>query len=123
MDDAMPLVQCDPERVQQVFWNLLSNAVKFSEPGGQVTVRVSPEASDLHIVVSDTGTGIAPEVLPHVFERFRQGDSSSTRAYPGLGIGLAIVRHIVELHGGTVSAESAGPGTGATFRLAFPRRR
>jgi PAS domain S-box-containing protein len=123
MDDAMPLVQCDPERVQQVFWNLLSNAVKFSEPGGQVTVRVWPEASDLHIVVSDTGTGIAPEVLPHVFERFRQGDSSSTRAYPGLGIGLAIVRHIVELHGGTVSAESAGPGTGATFRLAFPRRR
>jgi signal transduction histidine kinase len=123
MDESMPPVICDQERLQQIFWNLLSNAVKFSEPGGHVTVAVMSEPSVLRIVVSDTGIGIAPDVLPHVFERFRQGDSSSTRAHPGLGLGLAIVRHLVELHGGTISAESAGTGQGATFRITLPRGR
>jgi PAS domain S-box-containing protein len=114
------LVVGDPQRLQQVVWNLLSNAVKFTPKGGEV--RVSVQALDGHtrITVADTGQGIASEFLPHVFERFRQADPSSTRRHGGLGIGLAIVRQLVELHGGTVRAESAGAGRGATFIVSLP---
>ncbi|HYO13988.1 MAG TPA: PAS domain-containing protein [Thermoanaerobaculia bacterium] len=114
------LVVGDPQRLQQVVWNLLSNAVKFTPKGGEV--RVSVEALDGHteITVADTGQGIALEFLPHVFERFRQADPSSTRRHGGLGLGLAIVRQLVELHGGTVRAESPGEGRGATFVVSLP---
>jgi len=98
----------DPDRLQQVVWNLLSNAIKFTPKGGRVDVRLSQVDASVEIAVSDTGQGIAPALLPHVFERFRQADSSSTRTQGGLGIGLALVRHLVELHGGTVTAESPG---------------
>ena len=113
-------VSGDPDRLQQVVWNLLSNAIKFTAPGGTVTVRVEQSESNVSVVVRDDGAGIAPEFLPHVFERFRQADASSTRAHGGLGLGLSIVRHLVELHGGTVRAESAGPGRGSTFAVALP---
>ncbi|RPH54400.1 sensor histidine kinase, partial [bacterium] len=114
------LVVGDPQRLQQVVWNLLSNAIKFTPRGGEV--RVSVEALDGHteIIVADTGQGIAAEFLPHVFERFRQADPSSTRRHGGLGLGLAIVRQLVELHGGTVRAESFGEGRGATFVVSLP---
>ena len=118
----LPHVQADRQRIQQVFWNLLANAVKFTEPGGRVTIALAASADALHAEVADTGIGIAPEILPFVFDRFRQGDSSSTRPHSGLGLGLAIVRHLIELHGGRVEASSAGPGTGATFRLTLPLR-
>ena len=107
-------------RLQQVVWNLLMNAVKFTPKGGRVEVATRRIASQVEIVVSDTGEGIDPGLLPHIFERFRQGDSSSTRTHGGLGIGLALVRHLVELHGGTVRAESAGRGQGATFTVSLP---
>ena len=110
----------DPDRLQQVFWNLLSNAIKFTPKGGKVQVSLAQVASSVEITVADTGQGIAPEFLPHVFERFEQADSSSTRAHKGLGLGLAIVRHLVELHGGGVRAESAGVGHGSTFRVQLP---
>jgi CheY-like chemotaxis protein len=112
----------DPDRLQQVIWNLLSNAVKFTPGDGAVMLSIDRQGSALRLVVSDTGAGIAPEHLPFVFERFRQVDSSTTRKYGGLGLGLAIVRHLVELHGGTVFAESAGPGRGATFTVDLPVR-
>ena len=105
----------DADRLQQVMWNLLSNAVRFTPRGGLVQVRLHQIGSDLEIVVSDTGAGITPEFLPHVFERFRQADSRLSREYGGLGLGLAISRELVELHGGTIRAESAGSGKGATF--------
>ncbi|HZP47885.1 MAG TPA: hybrid sensor histidine kinase/response regulator [Vicinamibacterales bacterium] len=110
----------DPGRLQQVVWNLLTNAVKFTPSGGTVELRLERCGSHVEIVVRDTGQGIAPEMLPHVFERFRQGDSSSTRPHGGLGIGLALVKHLVEQHGGTVSAQSPGAGQGATFRVTLP---
>jgi CheY-like chemotaxis protein len=110
----------DPGRLQQVVWNLLTNAIKFTPPGGRAEVRLARQGEALEVSVRDTGPGIPPEFLPHVFERFRQGDSSTTRAHGGLGLGLAIVRHIVEAHGGTVEAESAGPGQGSTFRVRLP---
>jgi PAS domain S-box-containing protein len=110
----------DPDRLQQVIWNLLSNAVKFTPPQGSVNVQVRQSASSAQIVVSDSGIGIAPEFLPHVFERFRQADSTATRAHGGLGLGLAIVRHLIELHGGTVTAESDGVNQGARFTLDLP---
>ena len=113
-------VQGDASRLQQVAWNLLSNAVKFTPAGGRVEVAVEPRGDQVELRVSDTGAGIAAPFLPHVFDRFRQADSSSTRAHGGLGLGLAIVRHLVELHGGTVAAESPGPGRGATFRVRLP---
>ena len=96
------------------------NAVKFTPRGGHVQLALHRVTSHLQVVVNDTGQGIAPEVLPHVFERFRQADSSSTRAHGGLGLGLALVKHLVELHGGTVAADSAGPGQGATFVVTLP---
>jgi len=109
-----------PDRLQQVVWNLLMNAVKFTPKGGRVQVQLRRVNSHVELVVSDTGEGIEPALLPHIFERFRQGDSTSTRAHGGLGIGLALVRHLVDLHGGTVAAESAGPGQGATFTVKLP---
>ena len=112
----------DADRLRQVAWNLLSNAVKFSNQGAVVDVRIERDASQLVLTVADTGVGIAPEFLPHLFERFRQADSSTTRERAGLGLGLAIVRHMVELHGGTVSAESGGTNRGATFRVMLPVR-
>jgi signal transduction histidine kinase/ActR/RegA family two-component response regulator len=118
--DSDAVATADPERLQQVVWNLLTNAVKFTPSGGSVELRLERRESHVEIVVRDTGQGIAPEVLPHVFERFRQGDSSSTRAHGGLGIGLALVKHLIELHGGMVSAESPGTGQGATFRVSLP---
>jgi len=120
LDSRAGQVSGDPSRLQQVVWNLLSNAIKFTPRGGRVEVRLARVDSHLEIAVSDTGQGISPEFLPHVFERFRQADSSSTRAYGGLGLGLAIVRHLVELHGGTVHAESPGQGQGATFTVKLP---
>jgi CheY-like chemotaxis protein/anti-sigma regulatory factor (Ser/Thr protein kinase) len=112
----------DANRLQQIVWNLLSNAVKFTPPGGRVDVRLQRTDAHIQIVVSDTGAGISPDFLPHVFERFRQGDSSSTRTHGGLGLGLTLVKQLVELHGGSVRAESAGVGRGATFTLELPRR-
>jgi CheY-like chemotaxis protein/two-component sensor histidine kinase len=112
----------DPERLQQVVWNLLSNAVKFTPRGGCVTVSATRQRSHAVVEVHDTGVGIPAEFLPHVFERFTQADSSTTRRYGGLGLGLAIVRHIVELHGGTVRVESAGEDAGSRFTIALPLR-
>ena len=111
----------DPDRLQQVFWNLLSNSVKFTPPGGRVEVRLQATARNVSITVTDTGVGIDPNFLPFVFERFRQADSTSTRHHSGMGLGLAIVRHVVELHAGTITAESAGEGRGATFTVVLPR--
>jgi signal transduction histidine kinase len=113
-------VSGDADRLQQVVWNLLSNAIKFTPAGGAVTAHVEQGDSSVSLVVRDDGAGIAPEFLPHVFDRFRQADATSTRAHGGLGLGLSIVRHLVELHGGTVRAESAGPGRGSTFTVALP---
>jgi signal transduction histidine kinase/ActR/RegA family two-component response regulator len=113
-------VSGDTERLQQVVWNLLSNAVKFAPNGGRVEVRLERADSHVEIVVADNGQGISPEFLPHVFERFRQEDSGTSRQQGGLGLGLAIVRNIVELHGGTVHAASEGLGKGATFTVTLP---
>ncbi|MBV9123138.1 MAG: response regulator, partial [Planctomycetes bacterium] len=115
-------VAADFDRLQQVVWNLLSNAIKFTPRGGRVQVRLERVHSQVEMSIADTGPGISPEFLPHVFERFRQADSKITRAHSGLGLGLAIVRHLVELHGGTVAAESPGEGKGATFRVRLPIR-
>ncbi|HEX8423720.1 MAG TPA: PAS domain-containing sensor histidine kinase, partial [Pyrinomonadaceae bacterium] len=114
-------VSGDPDRLQQVVWNLLSNAVKFTPVGGRVEVSLKRAGTrEAELVVSDNGAGISQDFLPHVFEHFRQADSTSTRAHGGLGLGLAIVRRLIELHGGTVEAESAGEGQGATFRIRLP---
>ncbi|HET9479699.1 MAG TPA: ATP-binding protein, partial [Pyrinomonadaceae bacterium] len=110
----------DRERLQQVVWNLLSNGVKFTRAGGLVQVKLQRINSHVEVVVTDTGVGINSDFLPHVFERFRQADGSTTRNYGGLGLGLAIVRHLVELHGGTAWAESGGHDEGATFTVRFP---
>jgi PAS domain S-box-containing protein len=117
---ASAIVNADADRLQQVVWNLLSNAVKFTPAGGRVSVRLELREECARIVVNDTGQGIRREFLPFAFDRFRQADSTSTREHGGLGLGLAIVRHIVEMHGGTVSAASAGEGSGATFTIALP---
>jgi CheY-like chemotaxis protein/nitrogen-specific signal transduction histidine kinase len=114
---------CDPQRLQQVLWNLLSNAVKFTPAGGRVTLTQSNTADGIAFVVADTGIGIPLSFLPHVFDAFKQADSSSTREYGGLGLGLAITRQLVELHGGTIRAESGGPGQGARFIVELPVRR
>jgi signal transduction histidine kinase len=119
IDPQAELILGDPDRLQQVVWNLLSNAVKFTPKGGRVQVRLERVNSHVEIVISDTGKGIEPEFLPNVFDRFRQSDGSMTRRHGGLGLGLAIVRQLVELHGGTVSVSSAGEGQGATLRLLF----
>jgi len=121
-DTDVGLVSGDPGRLQQVVWNLLSNAVKFTPNGGRVNIRLERLDSDIQITVSDTGKGISADFLPLIFDRFRQADSSSTRKYGGLGLGLAIVRQIIEMHGGTVRAESRGEGQGATFTVRLPIR-
>ncbi|HEX8073167.1 MAG TPA: ATP-binding protein [Pyrinomonadaceae bacterium] len=110
----------DRGRLQQVLWNLLFNAVKFTPEGGRIEARVERVGAHARVLISDTGQGIAPEFLPYVFDRFRQADGGTKRIYGGLGLGLAIVRHLVEAHGGTVAAESAGVGQGATFSLTLP---
>jgi len=120
LDSRSGPITGDPNRLQQVVWNLLSNAVKFTPQGGHVEVLLRKASPHVEIVVRDTGSGITPDFLPHVFERFRQGDSSSTRVHTGIGLGLTLVKQLVELHGGTVTAESAGPGQGATFTVRLP---
>ena len=118
-DDPAILIG-DRARLQQVVWNLLSNAIKFTPEGGAMRVSLDVTESRVELVVSDTGVGIAPGFLPHVFERFRQGDASATRTHGGLGLGLAIVRYLTEMHGGSVAAVSAGEGKGATFIVRLP---
>jgi signal transduction histidine kinase/ActR/RegA family two-component response regulator len=118
--DSGVCVDGDAHRLQQVVWNLLTNAVKFTPAGGTVSLAARPDGRDALIEVRDTGDGIDPAFMPHLFERFRQADSSSTRSHMGLGLGLAIVRHLVELHGGTIAAESRGLQKGSTFRVRLP---
>jgi PAS domain S-box-containing protein len=120
IDPSLPPVKGDPGRLQQILWNLLSNAIRFTPQGGRVQVASEPVGSYLEVTVSDTGEGIDPEFLQHVFDRFRQQDGSTTRTHGGLGLGLSIVKHLVELHGGEVRASSAGPGKGATFVFQLP---
>ena len=119
-DSTPAMISADPHRLQQVVWNLLSNAVKFTDSGGRVCVKVSRVGPAVEIGVSDTGQGITKEFLPFVFDRFRQADSTTTRQHGGLGLGLAIARHLVEIHGGTIKAESLGPGRGSTFTIHLP---
>jgi PAS domain S-box-containing protein len=120
LDSGAGPISGDPDRLQQVVWNLISNAVKFTAKQGIVQVRVERINSHVEIVVSDTGIGIAPDFLPHIFERFRQADSGTTRAHGGIGLGLAIVRNLVELHGGTIHVVSGGKDQGTTFRVRLP---
>jgi signal transduction histidine kinase/CheY-like chemotaxis protein len=120
LDARTGKVSGDPERLQQVVWNLLSNAIRFTPKGGRVEVRLARVDATLELVVSDTGKGISRVFLAHVFEPFRQADGSTTREHGGLGLGLAIVRHLIELHGGTVEADSAGAGEGASFTVRLP---
>jgi signal transduction histidine kinase/ActR/RegA family two-component response regulator len=120
LDSRTQRVLGDQQRLQQIIWNLLSNAVKFTEAGGVVEIRVSPVGKLTRLVVGDNGPGISPDFLPFVFERFRQSDASSSRRHGGLGLGLALVRDLVELHGGTVRAESAGEHRGALFTMDLP---
>jgi signal transduction histidine kinase len=117
--EASPVLG-DAKRLQQIIWNLLSNAIKFTPGGGTVEVRLERAESDAQITVTDMGAGISPEFLPFIFDRFRQADMTQTRAYGGLGLGLSIVRYLVELHGGKIEAASAGEGRGATFTVSFP---
>ncbi|HWQ35785.1 MAG TPA: response regulator [Blastocatellia bacterium] len=119
-DPSVGIVNCDPDRLQQVIWNLLSNAIKFTPRGGEVEIRLERRDEHAIITVRDTGQGISPEFLPYVFDRFRQADSTATRVHGGIGLGLSIVRHLIELHGGTVTAESAGPDQGACFTVRLP---
>jgi signal transduction histidine kinase/ActR/RegA family two-component response regulator len=120
LDPSARRVAGDPARLQQVVWNLLSNAIKFTPADGRVEVRLARSGPETTITVSDTGAGISADFLPFIFDRFRQADGSSTRRHGGLGLGLAIVRHLVELHGGTVRADSEGEGLGATFTISLP---
>jgi len=120
LDPAISPIAGDPGRIQQIIWNLLTNAIKFTPRGGRVEVQLERIDSYVEITTRDTGRGIAAEFLPHVFERFRQSDSSSTRLHGGLGLGLSIVRQLVELHGGTVEAESPGEGAGTTVKVKLP---
>ncbi|MBC7783464.1 MAG: PAS domain S-box protein [Burkholderiales bacterium] len=120
LDPHVTPVSGDPSRLQQVFWNLLTNAVKFTPKGGKIQVVLERVDSHLEVRVADSGEGISPDFLPHVFDRFRQADATTTRPHGGLGLGLAIVKQLVELHGGTISASSAGLGQGATFTITLP---
>ncbi len=119
-DPEANLISGDPERLQQVVWNLLSNAVKFTPQSGHVEIRLERLGSHVRVIVSDSGQGISPDFLPHVFDRFRQADQTAARSHTGLGLGLAVVRHLVELHGGTVRARSEGEQKGATFTVELP---
>jgi PAS domain S-box-containing protein len=120
LDPEAGMISGDPDRLQQAIWNLLTNAVKFTPEGGHVELRLARENSQIEITVSDDGQGISPDFLPHVFDRFRQQDATTGRRHGGLGLGLAIVRHLVELHGGSVRVESEGEGRGATFTITLP---
>jgi signal transduction histidine kinase/ActR/RegA family two-component response regulator len=120
IDAPVGMIRGDADRLQQVVWNLLSNAVRFTPQGGRIDVSLREVANQVEIRVSDTGVGLSPDFVPHAFEPFRQADSSMTRMHGGLGLGLSIVRHLVELHGGTVRAESAGKGQGASFTVRLP---
>jgi CheY-like chemotaxis protein/two-component sensor histidine kinase len=122
VDPRGTLVSGDPDRLRQVLWNLCSNAVKFSERDGRVQVRLERVNDHVELTVTDDGIGIAAEFLPHLFERFSQADASTNRVHGGLGLGLAISRHLVELQGGCISAHSDGPGKGASFRIELPVR-
>jgi hypothetical protein len=119
-DGDLPIIDADPDRLRQVFWNLLSNAVKFTPEGGSITIETRRDDDMVRTTITDTGAGIAQDFLPHMFDRFRQADASTTRNYAGLGLGLAIVRHLVEAHGGTVTGTSDGPGHGAQFTVSLP---
>jgi signal transduction histidine kinase/CheY-like chemotaxis protein len=121
VDPKVGAVRGDPQRLQQIVWNLLSNAIKFTPKDGRVEVSIARVNSHVEIAVADTGQGIRSEFLPHVFDRFRQADGSTTRRHSGLGLGLSIVKQLVELHGGTIRAKSAGAGQGATFTVELPR--
>jgi CheY-like chemotaxis protein len=123
LEAATGPVSGDPHRLQQVVWNLLSNAIKFTPHGGIVRIRLRRDTSHVELTVEDSGIGIRPEFLPYVFERFRQADATTTRMFGGLGLGLSIVRRLVELHGGTVRAMSRGEGEGSTFAVRFPVER
>jgi signal transduction histidine kinase len=118
--DSAAQIEGDPDRIQQVAANLLSNAVKFTPQGGHISVMLAPANGRARLTVCDTGEGIAPDLKPHIFDRFRQGDGSSTRAHGGLGLGLAIAKHIVDAHGGSIVASSDGPGKGSTFSVELP---
>ena len=118
--DSSGIVSGDAARLQQVLWNMLSNAVKFTPKGGRIQICVQRVNSSVEISVSDTGKGISADFLPFVFERFKQSDNSTTRRHGGLGLGMAITRHIIELHGGTIRAESAGEDAGTTFTVSLP---
>lgn len=120
MLDHSVVVSADPDRLQQVIWNLLSNSIKFTGAHGRIDLQFERVEEQAQIVIRDTGIGISPDFLPYVFDRFRQADSTSTRYYGGLGLGLALVRHLVEMHGGTVQAESPGEGMGASFTVTLP---
>ncbi len=120
LDASVGPILGDGDRLQQVLWNLLNNAIKFTESGGRVEVTLEPRGAYAQITVRDNGVGMAPSFLPHVFDRFRQADSSSTRPYGGLGLGLSIVKNFIEMHGGTVGASSDGPGRGSTFVVRIP---
>ena len=120
LDDNAGSVPGDAERLQQVVWNILSNAVKFTERGGRIDVTLARRGANVQLTVSDTGIGIAPEFLPHIFERFRQADAGTTRERGGLGLGLAIARQLVEMHGGTIVGSSGGRGAGSIFTITLP---
>ena len=122
LDSDCGLIMGDAHRLQQIVWNLLSNAVKFTPAGGQVTVTLRRVDSEIQLTVSDTGKGISPHFLPYVFERFRQAETMVNRTSTGLGLGLSIARHLVELHGGVIEASSEGEGRGSTFTVTFPYR-
>jgi signal transduction histidine kinase len=123
LDDSVRYITADSDRLQQVVWNLLSNAIKFTPRGGRVELRLLNTGNEVEISVHDTGEGISADFLPYVFERFRQADASTTRQHAGIGVGLAVVRHLVEAHGGTVEANSDGEGQGSTFVVRLPRLR
>jgi signal transduction histidine kinase len=121
LDGSVRYIAADSDRLQQVVWNLLSNAIKFTPRGGRVELRLRNTGNEVEISVHDNGEGISGDFLPYVFERFRQADASTTRQHAGIGAGLAVVRHLVEAHGGTVEADSDGQGQGATFVVRLPR--
>ena len=118
--DDLPPIEGDPKRLQQVLGNIISNAIKFTPAGGSIGVSCAAEGDSVVIQVRDSGAGITPELLPYIFDRFRQGDSRSTRTHGGLGLGLAIARYLVERHHGTIRADSDGPGRGTTFYVTLP---
>lgn len=120
VDPTLEPTMADPDRLRQVVWNLVSNAIKFTPTDGRVTVQLAREREDVVLTVNDTGIGFGHDIAAHLFERFRQGDASSTRKFGGVGLGLGIVRHIIELHGGTVTASSAGADSGSTFEARWP---